>query len=524
VGLLLLVACVNVANLSLAHAVARFRELALRAAMGAGRWRLTRQMALEGIALALLAGALGTAIAVFAVRLVVTLAPDSIPRLYAVGIDRDVLTFTTGLSLLIGVLIGVIPALRAGRRDLADTLREGTRADTGRAGHLVRSGFVVAQVALAVVIAVGSGLLVKSFSRLSMVDAGVRTDGVLVATVSVPASRYPDDADSARFLLDYVERLRQVPGVTAAAAASQLPLEGFAIAFAYSLTGREVPPSERPTGDFRVVSPGYFEAMGIRLLRGRTFEARDRRDAAPVVVIDQALARATFGADDPVGRSITIAYGDQVPRQVVGIVSDVRQRTLDVPVQPGYYLPLTQVSWSTQRIVVRTDLPPMSLADTMRRELAAMDALIPVRDVATLDDLAARSVVVPRFNTILLGVFAAIALLLAASGIYSVMSYAVTQRTREIGVRMALGARVEQVRGSVWRRGLLLGGVGGAIGLGLAFVIAPQVATLLYEVDVHDFQSFAVPPLLFLVVAWVGSYLPARRASRVDPVEALRAD
>jgi putative ABC transport system permease protein len=524
VGLLLLVACANVANLSLAHAVARFRELALRAAMGAGRWRLTRQMAIEGIILALLAGVLGTAIAVFAVRTVVTLAPDSIPRLYDVAIDRRVVAFTTGLSLVIGVLIGAIPALRAGRRDLADTLREGTRAEASRAGHLVRSGFVVAQVALAVVIAVGSLLLVKSFGRLSTVDAGVRTDGVLVATVSVPSSRYPEDAARGRFLLDYVERLRQTPGVTAAAAASQLPLEGFGISFAYWVTGREVPPSERPSGDFRVVSPGYFETMGMRLLSGRTFDARDRRDAAPVVVIDQALARATFGADDPVGRSITIAYGEQVPRRVVGVVSDVRQRSLDVPVQPGYYLPLTQVSWSTLRIVVRTELPPMSLADALRRELAAMDALIPVRNVATLDDLAARSVTAPRFNTLLLGVFAAIALLLAASGIYSVMSYAVTQRTREIGVRMALGARAEQVRGTIWRRGLLLGLAGGTIGVSLAFVIAPQVTTLLYDVDIHDLQSFVAPPLLFLVVAWAGSYLPARRASRVEPVEALRAD
>ena len=525
VGLLLLVACVNVANLSLAHAVARFRELALRAAMGAGRWRLTRQMAIEGIMLALVAATLGTAIAVFTVRLVVTMAPDSIPRLYDVGIDGDVIAFTTALSLVIGILIGVIPALRAGRRDLFDTLREGTRADTGRAGHFVRSGFVVAQVALAVVITVGSGLLVKSFARLSMVDAGVHTDGVLVATVSVPASRYPEATARSRFLLDYVERLRQTPGVTAAAAASQLPLEGFGIAFAYSVTGSEIPPSERPNGDFRVVSPGYFETMGIPLRRGRTFDERDRPDSAPVVVIDQALARATFGADDPVGRFITIAYGrDQVPRQVVGVVSDVRQRTLDAPVQPGYYLPLTQVSWNMLRIVVRTDLPPLSLADAMRRQLAAMDPLIPARDLAALDDLAARSVVVPRFNTILLAVFAAIALLVATSGVYSVMSYAVTQRTREIGVRMALGACAGQVRRSVWRRGLLLGLAGGTIGVSLAFILTPQVATLLYEVDVHDLQSFAVPPLLFLVVAWLASYVPARRASRLDPVEALRAD
>jgi putative ABC transport system permease protein len=526
VGLLLLVACVNVANLSLAHAVTRFRELAVRAAMGASRWRLTRQMAFEGLVVAILAGALGTVIASMTVDFVVALAPGSVPRLYAVDVDRTVLAFVTAISLAIGVLVGTVPALRAARRDLFDTLREGTRSGTGRTAHLVRSGFVVAQVALAVVIAVGAGLLVKSFSRLSSVDPGIRTDGILVATVGVPSSRYPDDAERARFLLDYVERLRQVPGVTAAAASSQLPLEGYSISFTYwPASGRDLPMNERASGDFRVVSPGYFETMAIPVLRGRTFDARDQRDGAPVIMIDRALAEATFGADDPIGQYLTVGTGDEPPqRQVVGVVENVRQRALDVPVQPGYYLPLSQVTWSTQRIVIRTDLPPMALADAMRQELAAMDPLIPVRNVSTLNDLAARSVVVPRFNTLLLGAFASIALILAASGIYSVMSYSVTQRTREIGVRMALGAQATQVRLGVWRRGLVLGLIGASIGIAIAFAMAPQVATLLYEVDVHDPVSFALPPLAFLVVAWLGSYVPARRASRVDPVVALRSE
>jgi predicted permease len=388
----------------------------------------------------------------------------------------------------------------------------------------VRSAFVVAQVALAVVIAVGAGLLVKSFSRLSSVDPGVDTNGVLVATVGVPSSRYPDDAVRAQLLLDYVERLRQVPGVTGAAATSQLPLEGYSISFTYWLPGVDVPMSERPSGDFRVVSPGYFETLGIPVRRGRPFDARDRRDAMPVIMIDEAMAQALFGAEDPVGRYLHIGTGDPAPRQIIGVVADVRQRALDVPVQPGYYLPLSQLTWSTQRIVVRTNLEPMALADAMRRELASLDPLIPLRNVATLDDLAAQSVVVPRFNTLLLGVFAGIALLLAASGIYSVMSYSVTQRTREIGVRMALGARSTQVRSGVWQRGLVLGLLGGGIGTAIAFAMAPQVATLLYEVPVHDPLSFAVPPLLFLLVAWLGSYVPARRASRVDPVVALRSE
>jgi putative ABC transport system permease protein len=282
--------------------------------------------------------------------------------------------------------------------------------------------------------------------------------------------------------------------------------------------------SERPSGDFRVVSPGYFETLGIPVRRGRPFDARDRRDAMPVIMIDEAMAQALFGAEDPVGRYLHIGTGDPAPRQIIGVVADVRQRALDVPVQPGYYLPLSQFTWSTQRIVVRTNLEPMALADAMRRELASLDPLIPLRNVATLDDLAAQSVVVPRFNTLLLGVFAGIALLLAASGIYSVMSYSVTQRTREIGVRMALGARATQVRSGIWRRGLVLGLLGGGIGTAIAFAMAPQVATLLFEVPVHDPLSFTVPPLLFLLVAWLGSYVPARRASRVDPVVALRSE
>lgn len=525
VALLLLVACVNVANLSMAHAVGRFRELAVRAAMGAGRWRLTRQLAIEGILTALMAGVVGTAIAAGILGIVVSLAPGSVPRLYDVHIDRVVLLFACLLSLAIGTLNGAVPAMRAARRDLFDTLREGARSSGGRAAHMVRSGFVVAQVALAVVIAIGAGLLAKSFSRLSGVDAGVRSNGILTATVGVPTSRYPEDAQRSRFLLDYVERLRGMPGVDAAAVTSQLPLEGYSIMFTWWTGAAAVPPSEQSNGDFRVVSPGYFETVGIRVLRGRAFDDRDQRDGGPVVVIDDALARQAFGDADPVGQLMNISYGDDVgPREIIGVVSDVRQRALDVAAQPGYYLPITQVTWSSVRVILRTTLPPMSMAEAMRRELAAMDPLLPLRNVATLDELFARSVGVPRFNTLLFGAFAAIALILAASGIYSVMSYAVTQRTREIGVRMALGAQAGQVRTSIWRGAIVLGVLGSAIGLAIAFAMAPQVATLLFEIDVYDPQAFVVPPVLFLLIAWLGSYLPARRASRVDPVVALRAD
>jgi putative ABC transport system permease protein len=425
---------------------------------------------------------------------------------------------------VIGASIGVLTSLRASRRDLFDTLRAGSRAGPDRQANLLRSGFVVAQVSLAVVIAVGAGLLLKSFARLSSVDPGVRTEGILVSTVGVPSSRYPADERRAQFILDFVDRLKAVPGVTHAAASTQLPLEGYSINFSYRLAGQELALNERPSGDFRVVSADYFEAVGIPVLRGRRFDATDRRDGRPVVIVDEALASKHFGDENPVGRFIHVVSDTGAAREIVGVVANVRQRALDVPVQPGYYLPLSQFTWSTMRVVVRTSLPPMQLADAMRRELATMDPLIPLRDVTPMDELAARSVGVPRFNTLLFGTFATLALLLAATGVYSVMSYAVTQRTREIGVRMALGARAAQVRASVWRGAIGLAFIGGAIGTGIAIAASPQIATLLFEVDAHDPVVFATPPLLFLLVAWLGSYVPARRASRVDPMVALRAE
>jgi predicted permease len=524
-GIVLLVACVNVANLGMARAVTRFRELAVRAAMGAGRWRLVRQLGLEGITMALAAGGVGILIAAVALSAVVSVAPPGIPRLDTVRLDPVALAFAVGLSLLIGLLVGIVPALRAARRNLFGALRAGGRSAVADSGTMrLRSGFVVAQVTLAIVLTIGAGLLVKSFSRLSRVDAGIRTDGVLAATVGVPSSRY-SDAAGGRFLLDYVDRLRRVPGVEAAAVSTQLPLEGFSIGFTFWREGQNLPLNERQVGDFRVVSPGYFETAGIRLLRGRTFDERDRLESASVVVIDEALARQEFGNGDPIGRRIHISYGkDAVAREIVGLVSNVRQRALDVPVAPGYYLPLTQVTWSTMRVIVRSPLEPMALAEAMRRELAAMDPLIPLRNVSTLDDLLAGSVRVPRFSMLLFGAFAAMTLLLAATGIYSVMSYSVAQRTSEIGLRMALGAPRTAVVGEVVRKGLLLVALGLILGLAGALGLTRTLTSFLFGVQPTDPATFAAVSALLLLVATVASYIPARRAASVDPVTALRAE
>lgn len=525
VGLVLLVAVVNVANLAMARAVTRFREFAVRAAMGAGRWRLVRQLMAESVLLSAAGGIVGLLLATLTLRAVAAFAGGSIPRLENVSIDAWALAFAAMLSLAIGAALGVVPAIRAVRPGLSRVLREGGRgAGTGRGQHRLRGGFVVAQIALALLLAVGAGLLVRSFASLTAVDPGYRTARALTATVAAPSSRYPNPADRSRLFRDLTERLGAIPGVVSAAATTQLPLEGYGINFSYWLAGDDVPPSERPNGDFRVVTPGYFETMGIPMLAGRPFTAGDAEDAPPVIVIDEALARLHFVNSDPIGQQMVLSYGEEVPRTIVGVVGDVRQRALDAQPSPGYYLPLAQVTWSSMRFVLRASVAPASLAEPLRREVAAVDPLLAVRDVRTLDERFTASVGSPRFNTFLLAAFALVAVALAVSGIYSVMSYVVSQRTHEIGVRMALGARAGDVRRSVSWSGLRLAAIGVAIGLAAALTLTRVLSALLFGISPLDPVTFAAAPLAFLAIAWLSGYLPARRASGVDPVIALKAE
>jgi predicted permease len=313
--------------------------------------------------------------------------------------------------------------------------------------------------------------------------------------------------------------------VTAAAATTQLPLDGYSISFSYWPAGTDMPERDRPNGDFRSVTPGYFEAIGIPLRQGRTFTRMDGPGAPAVIVIDESLARAHFGQGNPVGKRMHISYGPgDIAREIVGVVGDVRQRALDVAAQPGYYVPVAQVPWSTMRVIVRTELDPVSLRDVVRREAAAIDPLIAVRGITTLDDRFDASVGPQRFTMLLLGAFAALAVLLATAGVYSVMSHLVAQLTRDIGVQMALGAKASAVRRSVAWRALRVAAAGTALGLVIAAVVTPRISELLFQVSARDPLAFAIAPLLFLAVAWIGSYLPARRASNVDPVVALRAD
>lgn len=522
VGLVLLIAGVNVTNLTMASAVGRVRELAVRSALGAGRWRLARQLVSEGLVLAGAAGVIGVAVAYGILRAIVALATPNIPRIDQVVLDGRALASAAALALVLGICLGLVPVFRMGR-GLTSSLGDGARAGTGRGQHRMRNGFVVAQFAIALLLAVGAGLLARSYAKLGEVDPGYATRDGLVATLVLPSSRYPDPASRERFFTELTSRLEAMPGVISAAASTQLPLEGYGINFSYWV-GDDVPPSERPNGDFRVVTPEYFETMGIPVVYGRAFTSLDAGGTPPVIIVDEPLARKHFGEADPVGRQINVSYGDGIPRTIVGVVGAVRQRALDVPASPGYYLPLAQVSWGSLRVVVHSRGAPDGLIEGLRREVAALDPLLATRGIQTLEQRFAGSMGVQRFNTFLLGAFSVFGLVLAVSGIYSVMSYAVTQRTREIGVRMALGAQTGHVRRTVSWSGVRLAAVGVGIGTIAALALTRLLSRLLFGVTATDPLTFAAAVFGFLAIGWLGSYLPARRASGVDPVIALRAD
>ncbi|MEZ4587486.1 MAG: FtsX-like permease family protein [Gemmatimonadales bacterium] len=383
----------------------------------------------------------------------------------------------------------------------------------------------MAQVALGLVLVVGAGLLARSLGRLMAVDPGFRVDRALMATIELPSARYPDPAAQSRFFLELTDRLERLPGVVSAAASTQVPLEGYGINFSYWIEGDGRSESDRPNGDFRVVTPGYFATAGIPILRGRGFDGTDQAGGVPVIIVDETLARLEFGSDDPVGRRMNVSYGGEAgPRTIVGVVGAVRQRRLESESYPGYYLPIRQVTWSTMRVLLRASGDPAALTESLRRETAALDPALAVRGVRTLDEHLAAAVGSPRFNALLIASFAAVTLLLALSGIYSLMTYLVAQRTHEIGVRMALGERRAQVRRAVAGTGVRLALVGVGLGLLAAAGVARLLRELLFEVGPGDPLTFLSAALTFLLVAWIGSYLPARRASTVDPLIALRGD
>jgi putative ABC transport system permease protein len=535
VAFVLLIACANVANLLLARIASRERELAVRAALGAGRGRLVRQMLTETLILFLAGGALGLALGAWSTRALLAVNPEALPRAGEVGLDVRVVGFTFGLALLTGLAFGLVPALSATGGRLYGVLKEGGRALAGGAqGRLVRSLLVLAEVAIALVLLVGAALLVRSFSRLLGVDPGLRPQGVLTAQVSLPGFKYSDAEARKLFYRRLLSRLAAVPGVERAAGVYPLPFLGQDVSLAFVVQGRPYPrPEEAPIGATSAVTPGYFAAMGVPLLSGRGFAPQDDAQAIPVVVINKTMADEVWPGESPLGKEITMDNPRQprlIWRTVVGVVGDVRGRGLDRDSGYQIYVPVEQQPVASIALVLRGGRghAPQTLARPLRDVVAQLDADLPVDHVQPMSDVVGRALTHSRFQTVLLGLFAGLALVLAAIGVYGVVSYSVAQRTHEIGIRMALGAQRSEVLRLILRQGMSLVLLGLAAGLVLWLVLssllAAQAETFLFRVSATDPLTLLTVSLALLAVASLANLVPARRATRVDPLVALRTD
>jgi putative ABC transport system permease protein len=525
VGLVLLIACANIANLQLSRSAARERDMSVRAALGASRTRLMAQSLTESLALSLIGGAAGIALSFWLTALLKKFAPSSVPRLEAVSVDPAALSFALAATLLTALLFGAVPAMQSARAALADSLKEGGRGSVGsNRGNRLRGLFVVAEVALSLVLLVGAGLLIESFVRLERVDPGFDPENVLTVTVtrtssaSAPPNAYP------AFFAQLNESVRALPGVASASSVTFLPFSGPGAATGFQIVGDpESAAGQRPVCDVRVAQPGYFETMRIPLRRGRLLEEADnRRDAPRKFVVNEAMARLHFRDRDPVGARLVVQMGDDVPGEIVGVVGDARYAALDGIVRPMVYYPHAHLPFPVMTLVVRTHKEPTALAAAVVGAVRSLDPRQPVSDVRTMNEWIASSTAQPRFNTALLGVFSALALALAIVGIYGVMSYAVTQRSHEIGVRLALGATPGEVRGMILRRGLQLAAMGVAIGLAAALASSRILSGLLFEIQPGNATTYVAVGMIWMGVAVAASWIPARRATKIDPIQALR--
>lgn len=527
----LLVACANVANLLLARATEREREVSIRGALGAGRGRLVAQLLTEGIVLAVAGGAVGLALAAAGVRALVALAPPDLPRVDEIGLDWRVVLFTFLASVATGLLFACAPALRGSRVDLARGLSESSRgagASGGRGRQRLRNALIVAEVALSLVLLTGAGLLLRSLTEARRVDPGFSRDRLLTARVSLWTKRYDKPDQIAVFYRDLLARVRALPGAELVGAVTPLPFGNEAwVTHIRDAALPEPPPSERWTAHYASAEPGYFAAMGIPLRKGRLFTDADVRGGLGAVLVNETLARKYFPGEDPVGKRVKFGIGidetdEKMDWEIVGIVGDVTLRRLDAPINPAFYVSSLQQPLSAQTVVLRSTLDPKLLAESVRRELRVLDPEIPLTRVRTMAELVDASLGQRRFHSLLLVSFASVGLLLAAIGLYGVMAFAVTLRTREIGIRMALGAERANVLRDVMQRGMGLAGLGTVVGLASALVLARVLSTLLFRVSPTDPPTFGLASLLLLLTALVAAYVPARRATRVDPMVALR--
>ena len=521
VGFVLLIACANVANLLLVRAAGRQKEIALRTALGAGRFRIVRQMITESVVLALVGGILGVVLATWGVELLVSLSEGSIPPTARVKIDATVLGFTLLISLVTGVLFGLVPALRTLKINLTDSLKEGGRgASEGIHRNRTRSILVVLESAVAVVLLIGAGLLIRSLIQLQNTSPGFDAHNVLTMRVDLPRQKYDTPEKSTNFFSQLESRLGGLPGVEKVGFISELPLSGQPNDMPYTVEGR--PPvsiDQAFDDDFRRVNRHYFEAMRIPFLRGRNFTDQEVSQSAKVVIISELLARRTFPDEDPLGKRLIMSLGNQ-PFEIIGIVGDIRHRALESDPLPAMYMPTYQTGW--MNVVIRTQGDPTALAAAARKEVQGIDPDQPVAAVKTMEQWLETAVAAPRYRTSLIALFALVALILACTGIYGVMSYSVTQRTHEIGVRMALGARRFDVLKLVVRQGMVLVVVGVLLGVVAAIGLTRVMSSLLFGVTAKDPLTFVAVASVLTVVAFIACYLPARRATKVDPLVALR--
>ena len=528
VAFVLLIASANVANMLLARAASRQKEIAIRTALGAGRFRLIRQLLTESLLLSALGGAAGLLLALWGVHLLVAFGPADLPRAKEVAIDGRVFGFTLAVSLMTGIIFGLAPALQASRPNLNETLKESGRSATGSAGHRrMRSLLVVSEIALSLVLLVGAGLLMRSFLKLQAVNPGFNPQNVLTMQISLRGPNYQKEAPVIAFYDQLLDQIKALPGVQSVATRSHLPIaldEDYAN-LSFNIEGQLYEPANRPIAFYNAVSPDYFRTLEIPVLKGRSFDEHDMSKTQNVIIINETLSRRYFHGEDPIGQRMTL--NDKNPKEedwatIVGIVKDTKPRALDGEPVAEMYVPFAQQPDSSMVLMIRATNKPESLVAAVRREVQTLDKNQLVHSIKTFERVMSEAVATPRFRTFLLGVLAVVALILAMVGIYGVMSYSVAQRTHEIGIRIALGARGSDVLKLVIGHGmaLVLGGI--AIGLAASFALTRVMSKLLFGVGATDPMTFVVIALLLTGVALLASYLPARRASKVDPVIALR--
>jgi putative ABC transport system permease protein len=525
VAFVLLIACANVANLRRARGAARQREIAIRSALGAPRFRVMRQLLTESVILGVLGGAAGLLVAHWSLALLLTLSPVDLTSLGHVELSNPVLAFTALVSILTAIVCGFAPAFEGSRADIQETLKDGARQSGAGVRHRrLRHMFVMAEIAIAVVLLVGAGLMLRSFGALRRVNPGFDSSNVLTMRVQLPGARYAEDAQRIRFFHDLTTRVAAVPGVRAVGAVSFLPFAGLGSATGFTIEGQPPPPpGQSNTADVSVCDNGYFRAMNVPLARGRLFTDREMREKADVVIVNETLARRYFANEDPLGKRVTINMTDNnVPTEIIGVVGDTLFSGMAAAARPTTYWPHPQLAYGAMSLTVRTASEPMGFAALVQNEIRALDKDQPVSDVRTMDAWVARSLAQTRFSSLLLTLFASLALVLAAIGIYGVMSYAVSMRTSEIGIRLALGAEARDIVSMIVGNAVRLAGTGLTIGVVLALALSRTLTSLLYQTAGTDVATFTAVIGVLGAVAVLASYFPARRASRIPPIEALR--